>query len=327
MTDSRVFVTGATGFIGRRLVDRLLESEREVRILTRGKGGWPDRWLDRVDVRQGDLSDRVALSRQVMGCSAVLHLAGEVRDATKMRAVNVEGTGTLLEACRAAGVGHVVYLSSVGVIGARGSVAVNEETVCRPKGAYERSKHEGERLALRWSATENVPLTVLRPTNIFGEKPATTVGSDSMLAWLQAIQAGRFAFFSRDAVANYVYVGDVVEACRLAVSHPISGVFIVADSCALTEFVAVAAKAMGCATPGLVLPRPVGYASAVAMGIAAAVLGKRNPLTIGRVRALSSRTRYDASKLRFATGWRPTTGWAAGLDRTVAWYREDGTLT
>ena len=326
MTRKTVFVTGATGFIGQRLVDRLLEDEADLRILTRRKSGWPGAWVGRVDVRQGDLSDPIALSRHLRGCRAVLHLAGELRDPTRMRVVNVEGTRNLLAACRAAGVRNVTYLSSAGVIGARGLATVDEDTVCSPQGEYERSKHNAERLALGWSAREKVPLAVLRPTIVFGERSPTAVGLDSMLAWLRAIQARRFVFFSRDAVANYVYVGDVAEACRVAVNAAMDGVFIVADSCALTDFVAAAATAMGCAQPRLVVPPAMGYASAVVMGLAAAVLGKRNPLTIGRVRALSSRTRYDASRLQVAAGWRPPTGWAAGLDRTVAWYQRNGWL-
>jgi nucleoside-diphosphate-sugar epimerase len=321
-----VFVTGATGFIGKRLVDRLLEDEADVRILTRRKSGWPGAWVGRVDVRQGDLSDRIALSHQVRGCSAVLHLAGELRDPTKMRAVNVEGTGNLLEACRAAGVGNVVYLSSVGVIGARGSATVDEETVCSPKGEYERSKHDAERLALDWSAREKIPLTVLRPTTVFGERSATAVGSDSMLAWLRAIRRRRFVFFDREAVANYVYSGDVAEACQIASSQRLSGVFVVADSCSLGAFVAAAASAMCVPAPRRFVPATVGYAVALVMQAGAMVVGRRSPLTVNRIRALSSRTRYSAERLRSAAGWQPTTGWEAGMKLTVGWYRDNGLL-
>ncbi len=321
-----LFVTGATGFIGRRLVQRLLGERFQVRVLTRREGGLPEDWVDRVDVRHGDLSDQQTLLRHVIGCRRVFHLAGELRDEARMQPVNVKGTENLLNACESARIEHVVHLSSVGVIGARGSRTVNESTACTPRGEYEQSKYAAERLALDWATRTAIPLAALRPTIVFGEKPLAAATPDSMLAWLRAIQAGRFVFMGREAVANYVYVGDVVEACLVAAGKRLTGEHIVADSCPLSDFVARMAHALKCAEPRLRLPTTAGYALAVLFGLGTSVLGRRNPLTIGRVRALSSRTRYDASRLRSTAGWRPTTGWAGGIDLTVAWYREGGLL-
>jgi nucleoside-diphosphate-sugar epimerase len=326
MQDSWVFVTGAMGFIGQKLVHRLLESGAGVRILSRRDGGWPEGWTGRVDVRRGDLSDRAALSRQLAGCWTVFHLAGELRDRSRMQAVNVAGTANVLAACEAAGVQNVVHLSSVGVIGARGSGLVDEATPCSPKGEYERSKHEAERVALAWAERTGIPLAALRPTTVFGDGPRAGSDPDSMVAWLRAIQAQRYIFFDRDAIANYVYSGDVAEACQIASSQRLNGVFIVADSCPLAAFVAAAAKAMGTPAPRRFVPTTVGYAVALVMQAGAMTVGARSPLTVNRVRALSSRTQYSPERLCSLTGWRPTTGWEAGIGLTVAWYRSQGFL-
>jgi nucleoside-diphosphate-sugar epimerase len=326
MQDSRVFVTGATGFIGQKLVHRLLESGVGVRILTRRDGGWPGGWTGRVDVRRGDLSDRTALSRQLAGCQTVFHLAGELRDRSRMQAVNVVGTANVLAACEAAGVQNVLHLSSVGVIGARGAGLVDEATPCSPRGDYERSKHEAEKLAVAWSERTTIPLAALRPTTVFGDGLRTVSGPDSMLAWLRAIQAQRFIFFDRDAIANYVYSGDVAEACQIAGSQRLNGVFIVADCCPLAAFVAAAARAMGTRAPRRFVPTTVGYAAALVMQAGAMAVGARSPLTVNRVRVLSTRTQYSAERLRSLAGWSPTTGWEAGIGLTVAWYRSQGFL-
>jgi len=208
------------------------------------------------------------------------------------------------------------------VMGANQPGTVDETTPCRPQNDYEKSKYTAEQLALAWSARTRILLIALRPTIVFGDGPRSNTSADSMLAWLRTIQKGQFVFFDRHAVANYIYVGDVVAACLLAAQAEATGTFIVADSCPLTDFVAAAADAMGCAVPSLFVPVPVAYTLALAAQTLGRLLHRNSPLTVARVRALSSRTRYDAGRMRAMLGWRPETGWQEGLSLTVNWYRK-----
>jgi nucleoside-diphosphate-sugar epimerase len=318
------FVTGATGFIGQHLVNRLLAADVPVRILTRGTRTLPESWNSRVQVTLGDLTDSSLLSSAVAGCDLVYHLAGEFRDPARIHATNVQGTQNLLAACKDT-VRQVVHLSSVGVMGVRKPGQVDETVPCHPQDAYEQSKYTAEQNVLDWSNQTGTPVTVLRPTIVFGE--GRRAEGDSMLSWLRTIQSGRFVFFGKHAVANYVYVGDVVAACLGAEQTQATGVFIIADACSLTEFVSAAAQALGVPAPTRVLPLPMAYAAAILLQVIGLLMRRGSlPLNVKRVRALSNRTCFQSNRATTLLGWQPKVGYRMGLQHTVNWYRQTGQL-
>lgn len=325
MLTGRILVTGATGFIGQHLVNRLLAENNLVRILTRGVRPLPESWPGQVEIALGDLVDPAAVSLAVQDCQYIYHLAGEMRDPTQMETTNVHGMQHLLNACQQGSVSRVVYLSSVGVMGARRSGVVDETAPCQPQNQYEQTKYAAEQAALAWSDQSGVPVVALRPTIVFGDGPRAAV--DSILAWLRAIQAKRFVFFDRRAVANYVYVGDVIAACIQAAQARTTGAFIIADSCPLVDFVAAAAEMLDVPAPAWTIPLPFAYVAAFGMQITGRLLRRSNlPLTVSRVRALSNRTRFCADHAASKLGWRPQIGYREGLRRTVNWYRQTGQL-
>jgi nucleoside-diphosphate-sugar epimerase len=170
------------------------------------------------------------------------------------------------------------------------------------------------------------PVTIVRPTIVFGEEPNRD--RDSLAAWLVAIQRGWFRFVGRGgSVANYLYVGDLVHACLLvADSDRATGeVYIVSDSCPLREFVGAAAGYLGVRMPGN-LPAWLAYAAAIGLEGASRLTHFSPPLTVSRIRALTNRVVYSSGKARTELGFRPEVGWREGLRRTLEWYRENGLL-
>jgi dihydroflavonol-4-reductase len=295
-----------------------------VRILTRGGRTLPPEWQGTVDVVRGDLTEPGSLAPALEGCDRLYHLAGELRQADRVRAVNTDGTRDLFEAAGRAGVAHVVHMSSVGVMGIEAPGVADEDAAGEPRTPYEISKRDAERQARAWSAASGVPLAALRPTIVFGAR--TGDGPDSFLALLRAIAAGRFMFAGRAGVANYVYVEDVVSACRAAAARRADGVFIVADPCSITAFVEAAAAALGVPPPRRVMPRSLAYTLAAVLEAAGALTGRRVPLTRARVQALSNRTEFRSSRIERGLGWSPPVGYVEGLTRTVAAYRKAGKL-
>lgn len=317
-------VTGATGFIGQHVVEHLLLEGSDVRVLTRGDRSFPQSWLGHVDVVYGDLNDSKALQKAVEGCELVFHFAAELRDFKQMDRVNIEGTNCLLEACDRAGINKLIHLSSVGVMGVTRKGNVDEREPCTPRNNYERSKFVAEKLVLAWSKNSGKQTIVIRPTNVFGDGPHG--GSDSMLAWLKAIKQGIFVFFSRRAISNYVYVKDVADACCSAAKMDASGVFIVNDFCPLADFVSAASAALGVPAPKIFIPAPFSYVTALLFQVFFRLARRNSPLTLSRVRALSSRTCYLSNRIRETWGWFPSIGYKIGLQRTVDWYRQMGKL-
>ena len=321
MHAERILVTGAGGLIGKHLVPMLRERGHSVVVLSRRATTAGE---DGVEVRRGDLSDPASLGEALLGCTSVIHAAGELFDAARMRATNVEGTRNLLRALPGT-VRHVVHVSSIGVIGPVAGVDVDEGATCAPQSEYERTKLEAERIALQLAASSGVGVTVLRPTNVFGEREDKG-RPDSFLALLGAIQKRRFVFFGREAMSNYVYAGDVAAACVAAVDLCPGGLIHLNDPSSLEEFVSLAAQALHVAPPTLRVPIPIAYAAAMVSQLVFAALPRNPPLTVSRVRALTTRTRYVSRRIPREFDWRPPFGLGEGLLRTVAHYRQAGHL-
>jgi len=216
----RVFVTGASGFIGHALCARLLERGHEVAALVRRSGSEPA-GTDPVAGALGDGSDLGAAIVKV-GPDCVVHLAAEIasqRSARKINEVNVAGTRRLLDACAAAAGGEpaggprVVFSSTVVTGDARGAL-LTEETPLPVRTAYGRSKLAGERLVLE----SGLPAVVIRPSHVYG--PGGWYASE-LIAHLR--QPGRFAVIGprREPVGRGARrrCRHCADACRRGVCH------------------------------------------------------------------------------------------------------------
>ena len=317
-------VTGGTGFVGWYVVQRLLAAGYSLRLLAQPEQPIVSEWRERVDVIRGDLTDLHKLPGLLSGVSTVVHLAGEVRQAERFTSVNVQGTQQLLAACAAAGNLRVVHLSSVGVIGAKRPGVYTEDSVCHPRNAYEFSKFQGEQIAREHIRNNTLRMTVLRPTIVFG---AHTRGSaDSFLSWLRSINSGRFRFVgSGTGAANYVYVDDVAAtvAAVLERDETIGEVYHVADPTTIGDLVAQIVQDLHVNPPGR-LPTPIGYAAALTFEGVGRVLRRAMPLTVARVRALTSHTIYSGDKLQASLSF--PVGWRVGVTQTIEDYRRVGLL-
>ncbi|MFF6849623.1 NAD-dependent epimerase/dehydratase family protein [Streptomyces antimycoticus] len=220
----RIAVTGASGFIGGRVVERLiLGTDAEVRPVVRGFGRaarlapLPQ---DRLGFRVADLTDASALGRALEGCDTVVHCAfGSSGEVDERWAATVDGTARLLAAARAAGVRRVVHLSTVDVYTPTEG-AFDEEAPARAVDPadreYEQQKLAAERLALA-AAGEGMDVVVLQPGVVYGPW-----GGQWTKAQLER-PAADFAVLPSGGdggVCNAVYVDDVVDAVLAACHRP-----------------------------------------------------------------------------------------------------------
>jgi len=180
----RVFITGATGFVGGHVARQYAVEGASLRVLTRQTSRLDSLTGIDAEMVKGDLREPEKLRSALTGCDALVHVAADyrlwVRDPKQMYAANVDGTRELLKLAREVGVQRVVYTSSVATMGfkADGTI-VNEETpvaLADMIGHYKRSKFLGEQEAIR-AAKAGQHVMILNPTTPIGPgdaKPTPT---------------------------------------------------------------------------------------------------------------------------------------------------------
>ncbi|MBI2496911.1 MAG: NAD-dependent epimerase/dehydratase family protein [Opitutae bacterium] len=220
--NSSVFITGASGFIGGRIAERLLAAGRRVRVLARR----PLPALEKLGavIIPGDLENTAALRQGCEGASTVFHVAGRVGvwgPAGDFFKINVEGTRNVIAACRAAGVRRLVYTSSPSVVYNGGDLAGVDESapLCtQAPCAYPTSKAEAERLVTAANSPELATVS-LRPHLVWGPGDQNVVPRVLALARkgrLRIIGAGR-------NLVDVTHITNVVDAHLLAEQALING--------------------------------------------------------------------------------------------------------
>jgi nucleoside-diphosphate-sugar epimerase len=308
-----VLVTGARGFIGKKLVEKLVREGKNLRVLTRGEQNAFDEISEQIDVWRGDLTKPSTLSGIAEGIHTVYHLAGEIRDPRRFDLVNRQGTKYLLKQCQSARVRRFLYLSSVGVMGSKGESGVLDESdSTKPQNGYEISKCVGEKLTLSVHNPSGMWTMAVRPTIVYGE--GRNPNHDSFLSWIRLIKSGRFMQLGRDYISSYVYVGDVAAACLTVAEDFRTGgqVYIINEPIPLPIFIAYISAFLNVPEPKM-FPKPIGR-------LAEGILRKT-----GRFASLYNRTTYSMDKLS-DLGFILPYGYRKGLRRTINWYREMGLL-
>ncbi|MBI2568744.1 MAG: NAD-dependent epimerase/dehydratase family protein [Candidatus Schekmanbacteria bacterium] len=230
MKPLRALVTGATGFIGGHLVERLVQVENApVRAFVRGYQRAAGLSRFGVDMVQGSLTDPASVNAAVRGCDVVFHLAHDFADPL----ANVTAARLLADACLHHGAQRLVYASSISVYHPLPDGRLDESANTEPCGwAYPDNKLAIERYLLQRAATDGLPVVVLQPTIVYGPRGgAWTVGP------LRQVVRGRIVLPDAGAgLCNPVHVDDVVDAfCLAAVQDAAAGKrFLISGAAAVT---------------------------------------------------------------------------------------------
>lgn len=324
---SRVFVTGATGVIGRALVERLQERGDDVVALARSESA-ATALADRgVQVQWGEAYDEHALAEGMQGCSVAFHLAGIntlcATDPERMRRVNVDGAVAAVRAAKTAGVPRLVHTSSAATIGEPEGTIGNEWTEHRGSylSTYERTKTEGERAALATAGELGQDVVSVNPSSVQGPGRASGTGR-----FLLAFLDGRLKVFVSTNV-SLVDIGDCVEGHLLAAERGVAGERYLLSGIRLTivEALALAAEVAGVDRKPRLVPRFLATAGGAAAEAGYRMLGRQPPVCREMVRTLLHGHRYDGSRAERELGLTYTPA-RATLLRTVEWARSEGLL-
>lgn len=320
-----ILVTGATGFLGRHVLRRLVGAPGVGRLVFATRGGALPRNDDseQLECAAVDLMQAVALPS---GIHTVLHIAGEKRDESRMDAVNHQGTRRLVEAAARAGVRRFVYVSSVGGYGAPPhSGWVNESFPHTPRNRYEASKDAGEKSVREICAGADMESVILQPSNVIG----LMVGQPGpLLGLMKMVRSGYFTWFGRaEPWVNYVAVEDVAAAVVAAAMHASAGQdYIINTPAQLSSLVGWIAEELDVPAPCRRLPLWVGEAAAALGSVTTRVSGLNLPINRERLLELTNTTRYDSTQLLKNLSFEYPVGVEALIRDLARSYRQDGLL-
>lgn len=309
---ARALVTGGQGFIGGHLCRALLERGDEVVVLDLPDA--PGRALalhgigSEVELVEGDVADRNAVDRAIAGAESVFHLAAQTlvgpaaEDPAGTFRSNVEGTWTLLEACREAGVGRVVVASSDKAYGPSDSLPYREGDELRPAAPYEASKAATDLIARSYWHCWNLPVSVTRLANVYG-------GGDLNFSRL----IPELVTASLDGRTPRIRSDGSPQRDFLHVSDAVAG-YLVIESLD-PEHAGGEAFNAGTGEPRSVLQVVEAVNRAADCQAEPEFLSDRTPE--GEIDCQY----VDPSKLREFSGWFPQVSFEDGIVEAVAWYR------
>jgi nucleoside-diphosphate-sugar epimerase len=323
-------LTGATGFIGGHLAERLVKTGHRVRCLARPTSNTT--FLERLDVElaPGDLTDPISITRAAAGATHILHCGALVSDwatVPEIRLINVAGTRHVMQAALRSGVIRVIHVSSTDVYGHPNAVRDIPESQppSRFSNWYSSTKLEAESEVRRAASTGAVQSVVLRPATVYGPGSVNVVGEIA-----KAVRARNMLLIDRGrAVAGLCYIDILLDAATLALTAEAAAgqTFNVTDGLDVTwrQFVEDLARGLGSPPPCLSLPYPVAHGLGLAMEQAYRLFrtatGLRTPPLLSRqaVDVMGRHQSFSNAWIRQCLGWEPRVSYEAGLRNTLEW--------
>lgn len=320
----RALVTGAGGFIGSRMVQRLTLQGVTARALVRHGLSTPG-GDSRAERARGDVTEPESLRRAVKGCELIFHCAWGGFTLDEARRINVEGTRHVLEAAAAAGVRRVVHLSTMAVHGRRLPPLLTEEApLCLHGDAYGVSKAEGESLAFERGRALGVEVVALRPTLVYGPQAPFWV-----LAYFERVKNEHVVLVDGGrGLANLVYADDLVDAMWTAAAAPVAGeAFLISGDQAITwqEYLGHFARMCGKPLPPSL---PLWRARIEMQWLRAYGLLAQRPRRVQGMdlSLMTERTAVSIDKARRLLGYGPRVAIDEGMCRCETWLRQEGYL-
>ncbi|HEX4759685.1 MAG TPA: aminotransferase class III-fold pyridoxal phosphate-dependent enzyme [Thermoleophilaceae bacterium] len=331
--DHACLVTGATGFIGGHLAQRLVQDGYQVRCLVRASSDTS--LLDKLDVEiaVGDLTSARSLARAADGCRYVLHCGAQVSDwapAKDIARINVGGTRNLLDASIGASVERFVHFSTTDVYGYPGDAAIDETYAGTDfQNWYSQTKRAAEAEVRRAAHAHALDAVILRPATVYGPRSTDVVGEIA-----RAIRKGNMLLVGGGrALAGLVYVDNLIDAALLALRHESAPgqAFNASDGLDITwkDFTDGLASGLGCSQVRWSMPYWMANGIGFSLEHGYRLLHKATrvdiPPLLSRqaVHVLGKNQDFSNRKARELLGWEPRVDYPTGLEATLDWLKAE----
>ncbi len=328
-------VTGASGFIGGRLAQRLVAEGKQVRCLVRPSSDTSQLEQLGVEIAVGDLTDERSLARAVEGCNYVFHCGALVSDwatTQEITQTNVRGTRSLLEAAAGASVERFIHFSTTDVYGhpkANGTAIEEAHTASGFGNWYAQSKLLAEAEVRRAEAERSLQAVILRPATVYGPGSREVVGEIA-----RAIRSRQMLLVGGGhAVAGLCYVDNLIDAAVLVLHHQAAPgqAFNISDGLDVTwrQFIDGLAEGLGCAKVRWSVPywaaSGLGFSLEHGYRLLRRTTGLSAPPLLSRqaVQVLGCNQDFSNRRARETLGWEPRVDYSTGLRETLDWLRTE----
>jgi nucleoside-diphosphate-sugar epimerase len=313
----KVLITGASGFIGLELCERMLNDGWQITGTVRSEAqalklpfGVEPLLLKSIDVETNWLDS-------LRGIDIIIHLAARVHVMRELssdplkefRKVNTEGTVRLAREAVAAGVKKFIFMSTIGVNGnSSGEIAYTENDTPVPHNLYSISKMEAEEQLLKLFTLTKVELVIIRAPLVYGEK-----NPGNFLTLLNIVSKGfPLPFASIQNTKSFIYIGNLIDVLNLCANHrEAKGLYLVSDGEDISTPELLRKVAVGLQIPIRLFPCPYWL-----IRLTGKLLGKYDTVE----RLLSSLT-INNSKIHHELGWIPPFTMQEGLENVAKWYK------
>jgi farnesol dehydrogenase len=315
-----ILVTGATGFVGRRLVRRLLDQGLPVRLFVRDPARLDDDVRDRVEIVGGALGDAAAVRRATAGAGWVLHLAALARahatDPDDFRRLNAAAVEQLLAAAADNGVDRFVHVSTVAALPP--ARFAPQWGIPRRPTPYAISKAASEELVRAYAAA-GLHAVIVRPSRVYGPGPWNDANGTTQLMAMYLRGTLRCRLADGDVHANYVHVDDVAAGIELAARHGRRGAAynLGGENASLRGYLDAITEASGVRRRTVALPPQLALAAAYLCALWGR-LGGEPSLTPDWLNNFLEHRPIDIASSRRDLGYRPRS-LREGVRQTLVW--------
>jgi nucleoside-diphosphate-sugar epimerase len=329
----RIFVTGATGFIGAHFIERALAAGHEVLGLYRSDNGARKQALieqlraQGAKFHRGDILDQASMEGAMRGAECVCHFAAAFKeshvDDDYFQRINVEGTANVVKAAAKQGIRRFIHCSTAGIYGQKVAGLIDETAPVQPWNIYERTKLAAERQVREGTRAAGMEYVILRPTAVYGPR------DERLLKLFRSAAKGRFPLFGRgEGRRHMIYVTDLADAFLCAATEPEAAnqELIIAGPQAvpLRDLLQTLALAANRRSFGPRLPLGPMMSLAAVVEDVCKWLSVKPPIYRRRMDFYLNDAAFDSRRAQRILQWRPQVDLSEGLARTLRTLSTEG---
>lgn len=316
----KIFITGASGFLGLPLINILISTGYEVHVLSRRSNEfWNKFKREGLNIIKGDLLSIENFKEIICRCDYFVHLAGEKSNTELMQKTNVVGMQKVISVLASASHLKFIYCSSTGVYGLENHPAllINEQSACFPNNQYERTKYRGEELLNEFGKLHINRYSILRPSNVFGVDDP----QKKLLNVFRAMKSGRFLYTDDNAKLNYINVNQVADCILKMIEKDLffNDTYNINAVITMKDFIIQAKSSMSLSANFLRIPKQILFLLVLFFGVVPKSFRLINQL---KYRELTNNKVFSSTKIEAALNLNLKDGALLGISQLINYYQK-----